>query len=161
MLRTRNVGLRKIKTNMLEFKLELELGLGLKLEWLEGVSKTLGRLVYFVPYLYGGRSPPYNYNTKYTSLPRVFDTPSSHSNFNPNPNSNSNLNSNIFVLIFRRPTFLVRSIWIRLELPGPRGPGSSSRIQMLRFGAVFDRFGGTHEYPRSLDLNYRFWFTAV
>ena len=40
----------------LEFNLELELGL--KLEWLEGVSKTLGRLVYFVLYLYGGRSPP-------------------------------------------------------------------------------------------------------
>ena len=29
--------------------------------------------MYFVPYLYGGRSPPYNYNTKYTSPPRVFD----------------------------------------------------------------------------------------
>ena len=64
----------------LEFKLELELELGWKLEWLEGVSKTLGRLVYFVPYLYRGRSPLYNYNTKYTSLPRFFDTPSIHSN---------------------------------------------------------------------------------
>ena len=52
------------------------------------MSKTLGRLVYFVPYLYRGRSPPYNYNTKYTSLPRVFDTPLSHSNFNFNSNSN-------------------------------------------------------------------------
>ena len=28
--------------------------------------------MYFVPYLYGGRSAPYNYNTKYTSLLRVF-----------------------------------------------------------------------------------------
>ena len=78
---------------VLEFQLELELGL--KLEWLEGVSKTLGGLMYFVPYLYGGRSPPYNYNTKYTSLPRVFDTPSSHSNFNSNSNSNSNSNPNL------------------------------------------------------------------
>ena len=31
---------------------------------------------------------------------------------------------------------LIFRIWIRLELPGPRGPGSSSRIQMLRFGAL-------------------------
>ena len=52
------------------------------------LSKTLKGLVYFVPYLYGGRSPPYNYNTKYTSPPRVFDTPSIHSNFNSNVNSN-------------------------------------------------------------------------
>ena len=37
------------------------------------LSKTLRGLVYFVPYLYGGRSPPYNCNTKYTSLLRVFD----------------------------------------------------------------------------------------
>ena len=64
--------------------------------------------MYFVLYSYGGRSPPYNYNTKYTSLPRVFDTPSSHSNFNPNSNSNSNLNSKKKVKIqtlraFRRP----------------------------------------------------------
>ena len=37
----------------------MELDLGLKLEWLEGVSKTLGRLVYFVPYLYReGEAPP-------------------------------------------------------------------------------------------------------
>ena len=36
------------------FLMELEL----KLEWLEGVSKILGRLVYFVPYLNGGRTPP-------------------------------------------------------------------------------------------------------
>ena len=36
----------------------------LELKW----SKTLGGLVYFVPYLYGGRS-----NTKYTSPLRVFD----------------------------------------------------------------------------------------
>ena len=57
------------------------------------LQKSSEGLVYFVPYLYGGRSPPYNYNTKYTSLPRVFDTPSSHSNFNPN--SNSKLNSKI------------------------------------------------------------------
>ena len=84
----------------LEFKLELELELGWKLEWLEGVSKTLGRLVYFVPYLYRGRSPLYNYNTKYTSLPRVSDTPSSHSNFHPNSNSNSNSKLN-----FRKPRY--------------------------------------------------------
>ena len=32
--------------------------------------------------------PPYNYNTKYISPPRVFDTPSSHSNFNSNSRSN-------------------------------------------------------------------------
>ena len=31
--------------------------------------------MYFVPYLYGGRSPPYTYNTKYTRPLRVFDTP--------------------------------------------------------------------------------------
>ena len=37
------------------------------------LSKTLRGLVYFVPYLYGGRSPPYNFNTKYTSPLRVFD----------------------------------------------------------------------------------------
>ena len=37
------------------------------------LSKTLRGLVYFVPYLYGGRSPPYNCNTKYTSPLRVFD----------------------------------------------------------------------------------------
>ena len=37
--------------------------------------------------------PPFNYNAKYTSIPRVFDTPLSHSNFHPNSNSNSNLNS--------------------------------------------------------------------
>ena len=55
----------------LELKLELELRL--KLELLEGGSKTLGMLVYFVPYLlYKGRSPPYNYNAKYTSLPESF-----------------------------------------------------------------------------------------
>ena len=59
------------------------------------LSKSLMGLVYFVRYLYGGRSPTYNYNTKYTSTPRVFDTPSSYSNFNPNPNSNSNLHSKI------------------------------------------------------------------
>ena len=40
--------------------------LGLKL------SKTLRGLVYFVPYLHRGRSPPYNCNTKYTSPLRVF-----------------------------------------------------------------------------------------
>ena len=37
------------------------------------------------------KSPPISYEAKYTSLPRVFDTPSSHSNFNSN--SNPNLNS--------------------------------------------------------------------
>ena len=37
------------------------------------LSKTLRGLVYFVPYLYGGRSPPYNCNTKYTSPLSVFD----------------------------------------------------------------------------------------
>ena len=37
------------------------------------LSKTLRGLVYFVPYLYGGRSPSYNYNTKYTSPLKVFD----------------------------------------------------------------------------------------
>ena len=36
------------------------------------LSKTLRGLVYFVPYLHGGRSPPYNCNTKYTSPLRVF-----------------------------------------------------------------------------------------
>ena len=55
-----------------------------KLKWFEGVSKTLrktlGGPVHFVPYLYGGRSPPYTYNTKYTSPLRFFDTPSIHSN---------------------------------------------------------------------------------
>ena len=29
--------------------------------------------MHFVPYSYGGRSPRYNYNTKYTSPLRVFD----------------------------------------------------------------------------------------
>ena len=66
--------------------------------------------MYFVPYLYRGRSPLYNYNTKYTSLPRVFDTPSSHSNFHPNSNSNSNLNSKLknkkVFFIFHRDRFL-------------------------------------------------------
>ena len=32
----------------------------------------------------GEEVPPDNYNTKYTSLPRVLGTPSSHSNFNSN-----------------------------------------------------------------------------
>ena len=45
------------------------------------LSKTLRGLVYFVPYLFGGQSPPNNYNTKYTSPLRDFDTPSNHSNF--------------------------------------------------------------------------------
>ena len=58
-----------------------------------GSAKNLGRLVYVAPYLCRGRSPPYSYNTKYTSLPRVFDTPSSHSNFN----SNSKKNKRFFV----------------------------------------------------------------
>ena len=44
--------------------------------------------MYFVPYLYRGRSPLYHYNTKCTSLPRVFGTPSSHSNFNSNSKAN-------------------------------------------------------------------------
>ena len=43
----------------------------------------------------GGLRPPYKYGTKYASLPRVFDTPSSHSNFNPNPNSNLNSKTKI------------------------------------------------------------------
>ena len=46
----------------------------LVVELLGGAS---GRLVYFVPYLHGGRSLPYNYNTKYTSprrcTPQNFD----------------------------------------------------------------------------------------
>ena len=37
------------------------------------LSKTLRGLVYFVPCLYGGRGPPYNYNTKYATPLRVFD----------------------------------------------------------------------------------------
>ena len=37
------------------------------------LSKTLSGLVYFVPYLYGGPSPPYICNTTYTSPLRVFD----------------------------------------------------------------------------------------
>ena len=37
------------------------------------LSKTLRGLVYFVPYIYAGRSPPYNCNTKYTSPLRAFD----------------------------------------------------------------------------------------
>ena len=37
----------------------------------------------------GGLRALYKYGAKYTSLPRVFDTPSSHSNFNSNPNLNS------------------------------------------------------------------------
>ena len=38
------------------------------------LSKTLRGLVYFVPYLYAGRSLPYNCNTKYKSPLRVFDS---------------------------------------------------------------------------------------
>ena len=63
-------------------------------------------------YTGGEAPPPYTYNTKYTGPPRVFDTPSSHSNFNPNSNSNSNSNLNsklknkkVF-LIFHRDRFL-------------------------------------------------------
>ena len=41
------------------------------------LSKTLRGLMYFVPYLYRGRSPSYNCNTESTSPLRVFD------NFNP------------------------------------------------------------------------------
>ena len=39
------------------------------------LSRTLRGLVYFVPYLCGGRSPPYNCNTKCTTVAplRVFD----------------------------------------------------------------------------------------
>ena len=65
---------------ILEFRLELELELGLKLEWLEGVSKTLRRLVYFVPYLYGGRSPPITTiqhtqaSPEFSTLPQVIPT---------------------------------------------------------------------------------------
>ena len=51
--------------------------------------------------------------------------------------------------------YLFCSIWIRLELPGPRGPGSSSRIQMLRFGVVFDRF---RRHVRSFSVCFRFVF---
>ena len=63
-----------------EFRLELELELGLNLEWLEGVTKTLGGLVYFVPYLYGGQSPPITtiQNTQgpleFLTLPQVIPT---------------------------------------------------------------------------------------
>ena len=82
--------------------------------WDEALDESTGIIeaVYFASYLYGGRSPPYNYNTKYTSLPRVFDTPSSHSNFNPNPNSNSNsnLNSKKKFFFFHRPKFLIVSL---------------------------------------------------
>ena len=79
---------------ILEFRLELELELGLKLEWLEGVSKTLGGLVYFLWRL-SGRASRISMVQNTQAPPRVFDTPSSHSNFNPNSNSNSNLNSKI------------------------------------------------------------------
>ena len=52
--------------------MELELELGLKLEWLEGVSKTLGGgLVYFVLYLYGGEAPPITAIQK-TQAPQEF-----------------------------------------------------------------------------------------
>ena len=92
----RNLSLWKSKETFLFFslgyKLELELELGLKLEWLEGVSKSLGRCV-FCTVLIRGAKHPHNYNAKYTSLPRAFDNPSSHSNFHPN--SNSNLNSKL------------------------------------------------------------------
>ena len=44
---------------------------------------------------YTGGEAPATTTIKYTSLHRVLDTPSSHSNFNPHPNSNSNLKSNI------------------------------------------------------------------
>ena len=70
------LSLWKIKKTFLffsfEFELEFELELVWKLEWLEGVSKTLERLVYFAPYFYGG--PPYNYNAKCTSPPQKFLT---------------------------------------------------------------------------------------
>ena len=56
-----------------------------------GSVKNSGEACVFCTVLYGGQSPPYNYNTKYTSLPRVFDTPSSHSNFNSD--STPHLNS--------------------------------------------------------------------
>ena len=52
--------LQKLKVDKF-FALELKL------------SKTLSGLVYFVPLLYEGRSPPYNCNTKYSSPLRVFD----------------------------------------------------------------------------------------
>ena len=45
-----------VEFNDLEFRFGLELEL--KLERLEGVSKTLRELMYFAPHLFRGRSPP-------------------------------------------------------------------------------------------------------
>ena len=95
--------------NLINLEIRLGLELELKLEWFEGVSKTLGRLACFALQLEGGLRPRYKYGAKYTNLPRVFVTPSSHSNFNSN--SNPNLNSkftkfNEFTLPVIYPTFL-------------------------------------------------------
>ena len=78
--------LRKIKETFLifglEFKLELELELelGLKFEWLEGVSKTLGGLLYFCTVLIQGAKPPTTTMQnaqacpEFLTLPRVVPT---------------------------------------------------------------------------------------
>ena len=68
--------------------------MGIEVGITRGSVKNSGKAcVFCIVVIKGGLCPLYKYGTKYTSLPRVFDTPSSHSNFHPN--SNSNLNSKL------------------------------------------------------------------
>ena len=74
------------------------------------VKNSEGPCVFCTVPIQGAKPPLYVQYKIHSRPPRVFDTPSSHSNFNPNSNSNSNLNSKIknkkHFLIFHRPTSL-------------------------------------------------------
>ena len=101
--------------------------------------------------------PPSNYNTKYTSLPRVFDTPSSHSNFNPNPNSKLNSNiKNKKILYFSQA--YIMACWKRLHLQfrprwtSGRTSKSSNGRKIARMARNSTIFGPNESSRRDLFL---------
>ena len=70
-----------------EFGIQIGIGIGIEVGMTGGsVQNSMEACVLCIIVIRGLR-PPYKYSAKYTSLPRVFDTPSCHSNFNPNLNS--------------------------------------------------------------------------
>ena len=92
------------------------------------LSKTLSGLVYFVPYLHRGRSPPYNCHTKYTRPLRILTTSV--------PKQKPRLHKNYLSLLVNYPTCLTFRIVQGLGCPGSQGcPGAKiSNILLLSMG---------------------------
>ena len=100
-----------------------------------GSVENSGGACVFCIVVKGGLRPPYRYGTKYTGPPRVFDTPSSHSNFNPNSNSNFNSKLKNKTIFFCHRRYFVGEFTTIIpsgNFEGPKGRAMHTTTGVIR-----------------------------